>query len=186
MNYNYTYEQRQALIEKDEEAGREYVKKHILENYYHLPENYYYFRPIDDKVDVDITATTESNKIYTYVGEIKKRNWNFDYNSTYKWMLEIKKYNSLSEEHERTGDRRLYFNVFTNDMVVCWDLEKLNFDNILLDNGLFNATTSFQTKDKYKNYYDLPYKVYGNGEQVHGVQIFQIINDTETKLLIKQ
>ncbi|KAA6337287.1 hypothetical protein EZS27_014625 [termite gut metagenome] len=179
-----TYEEKQLLIQKDEEEGREYVKKHILQNYYHLPENYYHFRDIDDVVDVDITATT-TEKTYTYVGEIKKRAYSFEYNSPLNWMLEIKKYNALNEEHQKTGDRRLYFNIFRNNMVVVWDLERMNFNNLSVENSLFNATTSYTTKDKNKDYFDLPYKQYKDGTQVKGISIFQIVSETDTKRVYK-
>lgn len=142
--------------DKQEIRDREIIKKYICENYLHITNpDYIQLTETNNRVDIYFTATTINNKEVAYVGEIKERKYplsNPDNKVTY-WMLQFDKLEELKKNKEH---RPLYINIFSNNIILVWDLNKLDFSKIEKKEMELNKTTLENTGKKIKIYYDLP------------------------------
>lgn len=142
--------------DKQELRDREIIKKYVCENYLHIT-NPDYIQPTEtnNRVDIYFTATTTNNKEVAYVGEIKERKYplsNPDNKVTY-WMLQLDKLEELKKNKEH---RPLYINIFSNNIILVWDLNKLDFSNMEKKKMELKKTTLEDTGTKIKHYFDLP------------------------------
>lgn len=142
--------------DRQEIRDREIIKKYVCENYLHIT-NPDYIQPTEtnNRVDIYFTATTINNKEIAYVGEIKERKYplsNPDNKVTY-WMMEIDKLEELKKNKEH---RPLYINFFTNNMILVWDLNKLDFSKIEKKEMELKKKTMENKGTKIKHYFDLP------------------------------
>lgn len=142
--------------DKQEIRDREIIKKYVCENYLHIT-NPDYIQPTEtnNRVDIYFTATTINNKEVAYVGEIKERKYplsNPDNKVTY-WMMEIDKLEELKKNKEH---RPLYINFFTNNMILVWDLKKIDFSILEKKEMELKKKTMENKGTKIKHYFDLP------------------------------
>lgn len=142
--------------DKQELRDREIIKKYVCENYLHIT-NSNYIQPTEtnNRVDIYFTATTTNNKEVAYVAEIKERKYplsNPDNKVTY-WMLQLDKLEELKKNKEH---RPLYINIFSNNIILVWDLNKLDFSKIDKKEMELKKTTLEDTGTKVKHYFDLP------------------------------
>ena len=136
--------------------GRAIIKKYLLENTFHITNPDYIF-PTETKNPVDIyfTATTINNREIPCVGEIKERFYPLS-NPNYKvtpWMLETYKLDALMA---RKNHRPLYINFFSNNCMLVWALNKIDFSDLEIKRKELKKTTVEDTGKKIKIYYDLP------------------------------
>ena len=82
-----------------------------------------YKQHIEDKgrVDIELTATTSSNRTYRYAIECKDRAYKSDDYET--WMMETQKYNDLME-YSAKGYKPIYINTFSDNKYLVWDVSK--------------------------------------------------------------
>lgn len=142
--------------DKQELRGREIITDYLLKSYLHItnPDHIY---PTETKNPVDIyfTATTKNNIEVPYVGEIKERKYYLSdpKNEITTWMLETYKLDALMA---RKNHRPLYINFFKNDVMLVWDLKKIDFSDLEIRKMELKKTTLEDTGKKYKIFYDLP------------------------------
>lgn len=72
-------------------------------------------------VDIYMTATTKDEKQTTYAIECKDRK--YGHNTFSDSVIEIHKYDAVSATQE-DGYRPIYFNTFSDDTYLVWDLSK--------------------------------------------------------------
>lgn len=142
--------------DRQEIRDRNIIKKYVCENYLHIT-NPDYIKPTEtnNRVDIYFTATTTNNKEVAYVGEIKERKYplsNPNNKVTY-WMLQLDKLEELKKNKEH---RPLYINIFSNNIILVWDLNKLDFSNMEKKKMELKKTTLEDTGTKIKHYFDLP------------------------------
>lgn len=102
---------------------------------------------IEDKgrVDIIMTATTQSGISKTYAIECKDR-W-FPHNQYPDMMIEQEKYDVL-KSYSASGYTPIYFNTFSDDTYIVWDLDKVDVD-------IRNVKTK-RTTVEYNGYVDKP------------------------------
>lgn len=142
--------------DRQEIRDREIIKKCVCENYLHITNpDYIQVTETNNRVDIYFTATTTNNKEVAYVGEIKERKYplsNPNNKVTY-WMLQLDKLEELKKNKEH---RPLYINIFSNNIILVWDLNKLDFSKIEKKKMELKKTTLEDTGTKVKHYFDLP------------------------------
>ncbi|KAA6347890.1 hypothetical protein EZS27_004670 [termite gut metagenome] len=183
-------QEQSELIRKQEEKDRNIIEKYVLHNYLHItnPAHIHFTKDIYDKRDVFFTATTHNNgeEVYTsYVGEIKERTYPLTFFKSRNWMIELSKLQALFATYEDTGHIPLYFNIFQNNMIFIWNLNKIDFDLIPYREMLLKGTTSYLTNNKDKHYYDLPTIYYEDGTEISGITALKYTKD-ETNIVIKK
>ena len=102
---------------------------------------------IEDKgrVDIIMTATTQSGVSKTYAIECKDR-W-FPHNQYPDMMIDKEKYDVL-KSYSASGYTPIYFNTFSDDTYIVWDLDKVDVD-------IRNVKTK-RTTVEYNGYVDKP------------------------------
>lgn len=102
---------------------------------------------IEDKgrVDIIMTATTQSGVSKTYAIECKDR-W-FPHNQYPDMMIDKEKYDVL-KSYSTSGYTPIYLNTFSDDTYIVWDLDKVDVD-------IRNAKTK-RTTVEYNGYVDKP------------------------------
>lgn len=68
-------------------------------------------------------------------------------------MLQMDKLEELKKNKEH---RPLYINIFSNNIILVWDLNKLDFSKIDKKEMELKKTTLEDTGTKVKHYFDLP------------------------------
>lgn len=135
---------------------REIIKKYLCEDYLHITNpDYIYTTVTDYPVDIYFTATTTNYKEVPYVAEIKERLYSLaePNNKITYWMLETYKIDNLLNEKKH---RPLYINFFTNNRILIWDLNKIDFSKLELRKMKLAKNTLEDTGKKIKIFYDLP------------------------------
>jgi hypothetical protein len=183
-------QEQSELIRKQEEKDRKIIEKYVLHNYLHItnPEHIHFTEDIYDKRDVFFTATTTNNGNVTYtpyVGEIKERSYPLTFFKSRNWMIELTKLQSLMNTYEETGHIPLYFNIFQNNMIFTWNLNKVDFDLVPYRQMLLKGTTSYITNNKDKYYYDLPTIYYKDNTEIKGITVLQYTKE-QTNIVIKK
>lgn len=102
---------------------------------------------IEDKgrVDIIMTATTQSGVSKTYAIECKDR-W-FPHNQYPDMMIDKEKYDVL-KSYSASGYTPIYLNTFSDDTYIVWDLDKVDVD-------IRNVKTK-RTTVEYNGYVDKP------------------------------
>lgn len=102
---------------------------------------------IEDKgrVDIIMTATTQSGVSKTYAIECKDR-W-FPHNQYPDMMIDKEKYDVL-KSYSTSGYTPIYLNTFSDDTYIVWDLDKVDVD-------IRNVKTK-RTTVEYNGYVDKP------------------------------
>lgn len=147
---------KQKEYDKQELKDRAIIKKYLCENELHITNPDYIYPTVTDyPVDIYFTATTINNKEIPYVGEIKERFYRLadPKNKITYWMLETYKIDNLLNEKKH---RPLYINFFSNNCILVWDLNKIDFSKLELKRMELKKNTLEDTGKKIKIFYDLP------------------------------
>lgn len=107
--------------------------------------NFEYHYQDKNPIDIEMTATTRSGNEYYYSIECKDRQMN--HNKYNDYLIEEHKIRDIKKEIEK-GRKGIYLNTFADGYCVCWDLSKINTDNLNTVTKSFYKTEV--TKEQYK------------------------------------
>lgn len=141
--------------DKQEIRGRGIIKQYLLENELHITNpDYIYPTETTNPVDIYFTATTINNREVPYVGEIKERKYPLSKpdNKITNWMLETYKLDALMAKKDHIP---LYINFFSNNYMLVWNLNKIDFSKLEIRKMKLAKTTVEDTGKKIKIFYDL-------------------------------
>lgn len=151
-----TKSEKQKEYDNQELRDRAIIKKYLCENHLHITNPDYIYPTVTDyPVDIYFTATTINNREIPYVGEIKERFYPLadPKNKITYWMLETYKIDNLLDEK---AHRPLYINFFSNNTILVWDLNKIDFSKLEVKEMLLEKNTLEDNGKVMKKFYDLP------------------------------
>ena len=146
-----TYNDEKLTEHEQELFDRYIVINYILKDIFNItnPNN---IEPTPDECKVDLFYTGSTGE---YVVEIKERNYMIanPNNKESNWMIETDKKQEL---YKYTTYKPLYFNIFQNNKVAIWNLNKFDFDNMKIRNEELRKSYCKETGTEPTPYYDLP------------------------------
>lgn len=146
-----TYNDEKLTVHEQELFDRYIVINYILKDIFNIT-NSNHIEPTPDECKVDVFYTGATGE---YVVEIKERNYMIanPNNKESNWMLETDK---LKELKLRYTHKPLYFNIFQNNKVAIWNLNKFDFDKMEIRNEELRKSYCKETGTEPTPYYDLP------------------------------
>lgn len=147
-----TYNDEKLTVYEQELFGRYIIINYVLKDTFNIA-NPNHIKPTHVKCGVDLYYTGNTGN--QYVVEIKERNYMIanPNNKENNWMLETDKLNELKL---RNTHKPFYFNIFQNNKVAIWNLNKFDFDKMEIRNKVLRKSYCQETGTEPTDFYDLP------------------------------